>query len=144
MSYDSPLSRRTVLASAAGLALALATPVTASAASLGYTDDGTNYVVDTGAGLVFKVNHSNGDLSSFVYNGTQYQGYDGKNSHIESGLGAWTVTISTPHWSRPHQGRPRHPDPLLRGAQRREQHLPLHLVSCEEAPAFTPGRNRIP
>ncbi|WP_369231252.1 rhamnogalacturonan lyase B N-terminal domain-containing protein [Streptomyces sp. R21] len=96
MPYDSPLSRRTVLASAAGLALALATPVTASAANFGYTDDGTNYVVDTGAGLVFKVNHSNGDLSSFVYNGTEYQGYDGKNSHIESGLGTSTVTISTP------------------------------------------------
>lgn len=96
MSYDSPLSRRTVLASAAGLALALASPVTASAAGFGYTDDGTHYVVDTGAGLVFKVDHGNGDLSSFVYNGTEYQGYDGKNSQIESGLGASTVTISTP------------------------------------------------
>ncbi|WP_371657537.1 rhamnogalacturonan lyase B N-terminal domain-containing protein [Streptomyces sp. NBC_00280] len=96
MSYDTPLSRRNVLASAAGLALALAAPVTASAASFGYTDDGTNYVVDTGVGLVFKVNRSNGDLSSFAYNGTQYQGYDGKNSHIESGLGASTVTVSTP------------------------------------------------
>ncbi|MFJ9150368.1 rhamnogalacturonan lyase B N-terminal domain-containing protein [Streptomyces sp. NPDC102270] len=96
MSYDSPLSRRTVLASAAGIALALATPVRASAAGFGHTDDGTNYVVDTGAGLVFKVNHSNGDLSSFVYQGTEYQGYDGKNSHIESGLGTSTVTISTP------------------------------------------------
>jgi rhamnogalacturonan endolyase len=96
MSYDSPLSRRTVLASAAGLALTLATPVRASAAGFGHTDDGTNHVVDTGAGLVFKVNHSNGDLSSFVYKGIEYQGYDGKNSHIESGLGASTVTVSTP------------------------------------------------
>lgn len=41
MPYDSPLSRRTVLAGAAGLVLALATPVRASAASFGYTDDGT-------------------------------------------------------------------------------------------------------
>ncbi|GAA3839406.1 hypothetical protein GCM10022403_084620 [Streptomyces coacervatus] len=97
MSYDRPLSRRTVLTSAAGLALALAAPVTASAAAtFGYTDDGTHYVVDTGAGLVFKVDHGNGDLSSFVYKGTEYQGYDGKNSHIESGLGTSTVTISTP------------------------------------------------
>ncbi|KUN95701.1 rhamnogalacturonan lyase B N-terminal domain-containing protein [Streptomyces caeruleatus] len=96
MSFDSPISRRTVLASAAGLALALATPVTASAAGFGYTDDGTHYVVDTGAGLVFKVDHGNGDLSSFVYKGTEYQGYGGRNSHIESGLGASTVTISTP------------------------------------------------
>lgn len=96
MSIDSPLSRRTVLTSAAGLVLALAAPTTASAASFGYTDDGTNYVVDTGAGLVFKVNHSNGDLSSFVYKGVEYQGYDGKNSHIESGLGTSTVTTSAP------------------------------------------------
>ena len=96
MTHDSPLPRRTVLAGAAALVLALAAPVRASAASFGYTDDGTHYVVDTGAGLVFKVDHTNGDLSSFVYNGTEYQGYDGKNSHIESGLGASTVTISTP------------------------------------------------
>jgi len=52
MSYDSALSRRAVLASAAGLAVALATPVTASAAGFGYTDDGTHYVVETGAGLL--------------------------------------------------------------------------------------------
>ncbi|MEU5595857.1 rhamnogalacturonan lyase B N-terminal domain-containing protein [Streptomyces sp. NPDC020298] len=96
MSHDGPLPRRTFLAGAAGLALALATPVAASAAGFGYTDDGTHYVVDTGAGLVFKVDHGNGDLSSFVYNGTEYQGYDGKNSHVESGLGTSTVTISTP------------------------------------------------
>jgi rhamnogalacturonan endolyase len=96
MSNARPLSRRSVLTSVAGLALALATPATASAASFGYTDDGTHYVVDTGAGLVFKVNHSNGDLASFVYKGTEYQGYDGKNSHIESGLGTSTVTVSTP------------------------------------------------
>lgn len=96
MPLDSPLSRRTVLRSAAGLALALATPTPASAVGFGHTDDGTNYVVDTGAGLVFKVNHSNGDLSSFVYNGIEYQGYGGRNSHIESGLGASTVTVSTP------------------------------------------------
>ncbi|WP_405723011.1 polysaccharide lyase family protein [Streptomyces sp. NBC_01537] len=100
MSYDDrQLPRRAVLAGAVGLVLALAAPATASAASaanFGYTDDGTNYVVSTGADLVFKVNHSNGDLSSFVYKGTEYQGYDGKNSHIQSGLGASTVTISQP------------------------------------------------
>lgn len=103
MSYDDRnLPRRAVLAvlaGAAGLVLALGAPVIASAAAstaFGYTDDGTNYVVGTGAGLVFKVDHTNGDLSSFVYGGTEYQGYDGKNSHIESGLGASTVTISTP------------------------------------------------
>ena len=92
-----PVGRRTFVlgtAAAAGTA-ALAGPLaqTASAASFGYTDDGSNYVVDTGASLVFKVSKSNGDLTSLVYKGTEYQGYGGKNSHIESGLGASTVTI---------------------------------------------------
>ncbi|MEU0412785.1 rhamnogalacturonan lyase B N-terminal domain-containing protein [Streptomyces griseorubiginosus] len=92
-----PVGRRTFVlgtAAAAGTA-ALAGPLaqTASAASFGYTDDGSHYVVDTGANLVFKVSKSNGDLTSLVYKGTEYQGYGGKNSHIESGLGASTVTI---------------------------------------------------
>jgi rhamnogalacturonan endolyase len=65
----------------------------AHAATISYTDDGTNYVVNTGANLVFKVNHRNGDLVSLVYRGVEYQGY-GKNSQVESGLGASTVTIS--------------------------------------------------
>ncbi|MFJ4620303.1 rhamnogalacturonan lyase B N-terminal domain-containing protein [Streptomyces sp. NPDC088812] len=82
-------------AAAAGTA-ALAGPLAApaSAATFGYTDDGSNYVVDTGASLVFKVSKTNGDLTSLVYKGTEYQGYDGKNSHIESGLGTSTVTIT--------------------------------------------------
>ncbi|MCT9075440.1 rhamnogalacturonan lyase B N-terminal domain-containing protein [Streptomyces fulvoviolaceus] len=92
-----PVGRRTFVlgtAAAAGTA-ALAGPLaqTASAASFGYTDDGSNYVVDTGANLVFKVSKTNGDLTSLVYRGTEYQGYGGKNSHIESGLGTSTVSI---------------------------------------------------
>lgn len=93
-----PVRRRTFVLSAAAAAgsAALAGPLaeTASAAAFGYTDDGSNYVVDTGANLVFKVSKSNGDLTSLVYRGTEYQGYGGKNSHIESGLGTSTVTIS--------------------------------------------------
>lgn len=95
---NKPVRRRTfVLGSAAAagsaaLAGPLATAATA-AAGFGYTDDGTNYVVDTGANLVFKVNKSNGDLSSLVYKGTEYQGYGGMNSHIESGLGSSTVSV---------------------------------------------------
>lgn len=76
-----------------GAAALTAVTLPASAAAFGYTDDGSNYVVDTGASLVFKVSKSNGDLVSFVYRGVEYQGY-GKNSHVESGLGASTVTIS--------------------------------------------------
>ncbi|MFF4349566.1 rhamnogalacturonan lyase B N-terminal domain-containing protein [Streptomyces sp. NPDC001530] len=80
-------------AAAAGSA-ALVGPLapSASAASFGWSDDGSNYVVDTGANLVFKVSKTNGDLTSLVYRGTEYQGYGGKNSHVESGLGTSTVT----------------------------------------------------
>ncbi|MDG5806487.1 rhamnogalacturonan lyase B N-terminal domain-containing protein [Streptomyces ossamyceticus] len=80
-------------AAAAGAALAGPLAGTARAAAFGWRDDGTHYVVDTGANLVFKVRKSNGDLASLVYRGTEYQGYGGMNSHIESGLGSSTVTI---------------------------------------------------
>ncbi|WP_329310334.1 rhamnogalacturonan lyase B N-terminal domain-containing protein [Streptomyces sp. NBC_01262] len=92
------LRRRALLAATAaiGAGAMIEGPLagTASAAAFGYSDDGTNYVIDTGASLVFKVSHVNGDLTSLVYKGTEYQGFDGKNSHVESGLGASTVTIS--------------------------------------------------
>lgn len=96
-SANRPVRRRTFVlgtAAAAGSA-AVAGPLAASAdaASFGYSDDGSNYVVDTGANLVFKVSKSNGDLTSLVYRGTEYQGYGGKNSHIESGLGSSTVGV---------------------------------------------------
>ncbi|MEV7980908.1 rhamnogalacturonan lyase B N-terminal domain-containing protein [Streptomyces sp. NPDC086519] len=93
-----PLGRRTfVLGSAAAAGTAALTgplAATASAAGFGWSDDGSNYVVDTGASLVFKVSKTNGDLTSLVYKGTEYQGYGGKNSHVESGLGTSTVTIA--------------------------------------------------
>ncbi|MCQ4210983.1 rhamnogalacturonan lyase B N-terminal domain-containing protein [Streptomyces longispororuber] len=90
--------RRAVLAGAAATAAvaALAGPLSpaARAVAFGYGDDGSNYVVDTGASLVFKVSKANGDLTSLVYKGVEYQGYGGKNSHVESGLGASTVTVA--------------------------------------------------
>jgi len=98
------ISRRTFLIRAGGMSLIagtagalaaetwLAPP--ADAASFGYSDDGTHYVVNTGANLVFKVDHTNGDLTSLVYNSVEYQGYAGTNSQVESGLGASTVTIA--------------------------------------------------
>jgi rhamnogalacturonan endolyase len=96
-SANRPVRRRTFVlgtAAAAGSA-ALAGPLarSASAAGFGYTDDGSQYVVDTGAHLVFKVSKTNGDLTSLVYRGVEYQGYGGMNSHIESGLGTSTVSI---------------------------------------------------
>ena len=90
---DRHLGRRALVLGASATAAGLALPGTARAAGFGYTDDGTNYVIDTGANLVFKVRKSNGDLSSLVYRGPEYQGYGGMNSHIESGLGSSTVTI---------------------------------------------------
>ncbi|MFG3015309.1 rhamnogalacturonan lyase B N-terminal domain-containing protein [Streptomyces cinerochromogenes] len=96
-SPDRAVSRRALVVGAAAAAgsAALAGPLAgaASAAGFGWRDDGANYVVDTGAGLVFKVSKTNGDLTSLVYKGTEYQGYGGKNSHIESGLGSSTVGI---------------------------------------------------
>jgi rhamnogalacturonan endolyase len=92
-----PVGRRTFVlgsAAAAGTA-ALSGPLAgrAAAAGFGWSDDGSDYVVDTGASLVLKVSKTNGDLTSLVYKGTEYQGYGGKNSHVESGLGTSTVTI---------------------------------------------------
>ncbi|MER5596743.1 rhamnogalacturonan lyase B N-terminal domain-containing protein [Streptomyces sp. NPDC002265] len=97
-SPNGSVGRRTFVlgtAAAAGSA-ALAGPLagTASAAGFGWSDNGSEYVVDTGASLVFKVSKTNGDLTSLVYRGTEYQGYGGKNSHVESGLGTSTVGIA--------------------------------------------------
>jgi rhamnogalacturonan endolyase len=97
-SVNRPVRRRTFVlgtAAAAGSA-ALAGPLASSAAAAGFgwSDDGSNYVVDTGANLVFKVGKTNGDLTSLVYRGIEYQGYGGKNSHVESGLGTSSVTIA--------------------------------------------------
>ncbi|MGX9884321.1 rhamnogalacturonan lyase B N-terminal domain-containing protein [Streptomyces sp. NPDC002276] len=93
-SVNRPVRRRTFVLGTAAVAGTAALAGTASAASFGYSDDGSNYVVDTGASLVFKVSKTNGDLTSLVYKGTEYQGYGGKNSHVESGLGTSTVTIA--------------------------------------------------
>lgn len=94
MPASGSVGRRAFVLGTAAAAGTAALGGTASAAAFGWSDDGSNYVVDTGANLVFKVAKSNGDLSSLVYRGVEYQGYDGKNSHIESGLGSSTVTIS--------------------------------------------------
>ncbi|MFJ8539926.1 rhamnogalacturonan lyase B N-terminal domain-containing protein [Streptomyces sp. NPDC093591] len=95
------LTRRRVLGASAigvaatGAAVAGGTGLlsSASAATFGYKDDGSNYVIDTGASLVFKVSKSTGDLTSLAYRGKEYEGYGGKHSHVESGLGASTVTV---------------------------------------------------
>ncbi|MEU5889784.1 rhamnogalacturonan lyase B N-terminal domain-containing protein [Streptomyces sp. NPDC047461] len=95
------LTRRRVLGASAigvaatGAAVAGGTGLlsSASAAAFGYQDDGKNYVIDTGASLVFKVSKSTGDITSLAYKGKEYEGYGGRHSHVESGLGTSTVTI---------------------------------------------------
>src|SRR4051794_35449137 len=42
-------------------------------AAFGLTSSGGFYTVDTGAGLVFKVNQTSGDITSLVFNGVEYQ-----------------------------------------------------------------------
>ena len=66
----------------------------AAFAAFGYTDSGSAYVVDSGAGLVFQVRKTDGTITSIVFNGTEYAGPSGKGSHIASGLG--TPTTVTP------------------------------------------------
>ncbi|KAI4695191.1 uncharacterized protein J4E84_001816 [Alternaria hordeiaustralica] len=66
---------------------------TAVFAAWGYTDDGKNYVIDTNANLVVKVSKTNADMTSIKYRGVEYNGQNGKNSHVESGLAPGTVTI---------------------------------------------------
>src|SRR5215813_8075225 len=60
----------------------------------GYTDIGTAYEVDTGAGLVFQVRKTDGSIISIVYNGIEYKSTTGRFSQIASGLG--TPTTVTP------------------------------------------------
>ncbi len=95
------IGRRRLLAASAvgvagtGAAVAAGSSLlsSASAATFGHTDDGSSFVINTGASLVFKVSKSTGDLTSLVYKGKEYEGYGGRHSHVESGLGASTVTI---------------------------------------------------
>lgn len=68
-------------------------PAAPAFAAFGLTDSGGKYTVDTGAGLVFRVNKSNGDIDSITYNGTQLQ-QQSPWSHISSGLGSVTATGS--------------------------------------------------
>jgi len=80
---------------AAGLIIAAQS---ASAATIGVTDNGTTIVVDTHAGLVYTVIKSSGDVSSIKWNGTELNDQS-KRSQISSGLGSATVT-----WSRSPSG----------------------------------------
>lgn len=77
----------------AGLAFALGAPASLFAA-FGVTSSSGYYVVDSGAGLVFKVNQTNGDIPSIKFNGTEVNS-TAKASQLASGLGSATVTATT-------------------------------------------------
>jgi rhamnogalacturonan endolyase len=76
------------------LVLAIVFAPSSASAAFGVTSSSGSYTVDTGAGLVFRVNQTSGDITSIQYNGIEYQATD-KNSHIASGLGTATVTATT-------------------------------------------------
>ncbi|KAJ8456997.1 hypothetical protein ONZ45_g18495 [Pleurotus djamor] len=61
--------------------------VPSASAAFGLTESGSNYVVDTNAGLVFTVQRTSGDITSMLFNGIQAQDQS-KRSHISSGIGA--------------------------------------------------------
>ncbi|MFJ2046719.1 rhamnogalacturonan lyase B N-terminal domain-containing protein [Paenibacillus taichungensis] len=67
---------------------------TGHAATINVTDNGSRIEVNTGAGLVYTVNKTNGDIISAKMNGTELNGTS-KASHIGSGLGSASVTWNT-------------------------------------------------
>ncbi|HER2209478.1 TPA: hypothetical protein VJT00_001828, partial [Streptococcus pyogenes] len=67
---------------------------TGHAATIYVTDNGSRIEVNTGAGLVYTVNKTNGDIISAKMNGTELNG-SSKGSHIGSGLGSANVTWNT-------------------------------------------------
>lgn len=58
-----------------------------AATAFGYTSSGGYYTVSTGAGLTFKISQSNGDMTSFAYNGVELTS-PSRPSNVESGLGS--------------------------------------------------------
>jgi rhamnogalacturonan endolyase len=66
--------------------------------SFGITTSGSNYVVDTGADVVFRVARSNADITSVTYHGNELTapfGLTQRYSHYEEGLGRSSTTITT-------------------------------------------------
>lgn len=72
---------------ASGAEQLLAAPSAQAATAFGYTSSGGYFTVSTGAGLTFKISQSNGDMTSFVYNGTELTS-PSRPSNVESGLGS--------------------------------------------------------
>jgi rhamnogalacturonan endolyase len=69
-------------------------PAVTIPASFGASLAGGLITVDSGAGLIFKVDAANGDIKSIRYNGGPEMQYWEKGSHIASGLGSTNTTVS--------------------------------------------------
>ncbi|KAK4177234.1 family 4 putative polysaccharide lyase [Triangularia setosa] len=75
--------------------LSLLSFVSGAYAAFGYTSSGGTYIIDAGSAnpLIFSVSQSNCDIRSIKYRGTELQ-YGSQFTHINSGLGSATVSIS--------------------------------------------------
>ncbi|KAK0702856.1 Rhamnogalacturonase B, N-terminal-domain-containing protein [Apiosordaria backusii] len=75
--------------------LSLLSFVSGAYAAFGYSSSGGTYIIDAGSAnsLVFSVSQSNCDIRSIKYRGTELQ-YGSQFTHINSGLGSATVSIS--------------------------------------------------
>ena len=80
------------LAQSAAALVALLAPASAFAA-FGLTTSASYYTVDTGGGLVFKVDRANGGIPSIVWNGTELND-TAKPSGIASGLGSTGTSVT--------------------------------------------------
>ncbi len=64
-------------------------------AAFGFAKSGNNYVIDAGSSesFVFTVSGTNCDITSIKYRNVELQGQS-KGSHISSGLGSATVSVT--------------------------------------------------
>jgi rhamnogalacturonan endolyase len=95
MNGSRAFGRRQFLAGASGVVATLGlaarettvAPSARAATAFGYTSSGGYFTVSTGAGLTFKINQSDGDMTSLNYNGVELQDQS-SFSQVESGLGS--------------------------------------------------------
>ncbi|WP_083449521.1 rhamnogalacturonan lyase B N-terminal domain-containing protein [Actinoplanes rectilineatus] len=84
------MRRKMITGSVAAVALVASVVLahTARAATFGVTESDGAYIVDTGAGLMFTVSRTNGDMTSMTYEGREL--LSGRASHVQSGFGSDT------------------------------------------------------
>ncbi|KAL3674279.1 hypothetical protein V7S43_000234 [Phytophthora oleae] len=66
----------------------------AATTSFGYKEDGSSWVIDSGAGLTLKVDQGTCDITSMIWNKAELQIWQ-KKTHINSGLGKINTSINT-------------------------------------------------